>query len=234
MHAQVGQPIGSALTPEDVAAVYSRRQTADRAVVGAADERDVVAQSSCQFEGGALANRDAHLLLSVEGEVVHGRQFVVAIGTPRGSIAQILVVGALTVVATARIFNTRQRMTLNGADAVVEFAFQTQAPVEGFAVIELLDVPVARRSEDDGSRGGLVVGLGDEVSLLRGVDIGLRGGTAGMAVVGRLAVVIRQRAAQVQVREPALVEQPVQFGIGTEGIVAHLGIVVQLIVGVGL
>ena len=76
--------------------------------------------------------------------------------------------------------------------------------------------------------------LGDEVAFLGGVEIGLGRGAAVVRLTLCLTIGVRQSATQRQVGEPALVQQPVEFGMATKRIVALTGVVVQLFIGVGL
>ena len=97
-----------------------------------------------------------------------------------------------------------------------------------------LDVPVAGRSQHDGRLRIFVVGRCQEVALLAAMVIGQRGGAAGALMVFRGVVGRRERATQREVGNPRLVQQPLQFHIGTQCVVALLGVGVQLAVGVVL
>ena len=102
MHTEVGDPCTAAVAPEDVAAIDAGRQTAHGAVVGAADQGDVVAQPCRQFceRPSPGVHRDARF--AIQGHVVHPRQLVVAVLAPRRCIAHVFVIDAAPCVVAAR------------------------------------------------------------------------------------------------------------------------------------
>ena len=185
---EVVYPSCATVLPEDIPAVETWRQAAHGAVVRAADECDVVAQSGRQLECRQLGDGDAHFLLGIECHVVQCRQLVVAVFAPGRCIAHVFIVGAAPVVAAGSPFCTGHQPAQYAAEAVSPVAFQPQRVVQRLAVVIAPDVPVARRTEDDACLWVGIIAVGHQVALLGGVDVGLCRGTAGMLVVLRATV----------------------------------------------
>ena len=125
MQFQVGDELSAAVLPEDVAAVETWRQRVDGAIVRAVNHGDVVTQTCRQFHTGMAPRLDRHLLLRIERQVVQRGKLVVAELTPGGCIAHIVIVGAATIVATARVLSAHHHTTHQTAEAVCPVALQT-------------------------------------------------------------------------------------------------------------
>ena len=112
--------------------------------------------------------------------------------------------------------------------------FGVKRPVQGLGIVEVLNIPITRRSENDiAVRIGVVV-VGHKVAFLPAVNVRLCGSAAGVGVVLRGVVAIRQGPLEHQVGKPSFVEQPAQVEVSAEGVVAHLAIVIQLLIRVSL
>ena len=196
MQLQVADGAFAAVAPEHVSGVGAGRQAADGAVIGTVDEREVVAQSGCQFKGREFRRRHNDLVFCIECQVVHGSLLVIAVFAPRRGTAHVTVVGSTAVVAAGSVVDACQQPVpergLENRELRRVFRLQLGRPRQRLRVVEAQHVPRACRPQHDGGgqkfeRGGIIV-FGNVVALFGDVNVRLAGGTAGTGVVLALAV----------------------------------------------